>query len=771
MKNLSFLLLLFFLPFVTNAQKFTLSGNIKDAQNGEDLIGATVLVKNIPNTGAFSNEYGFYSLTLPEGDHTIMVRYLGYELIEKDITLTENKVLSFELELEGKAIDTVQITAERDNENVTSSEMGVLRLDPKEVRNVPVLFGERDIVKTLQLLPGVKSAGEGNSGFYVRGGGTDQNLILLDEAPVYNASHLLGFFSVFNSDALKDVTLYKGGMPAEYGGRASSVLDIRMKDGNKKRLGLTGGVGLISSRLTAEAPIVKDKGSFMISGRRTYADVFLKLSRDTVINNSTLYFYDMNAKANYTINEKNRIFLSGYFGRDVFGFSDFFGLNWGNTTGTVRWNHLFSEKLFSNTSFFFSDYDYKFFVGDEENGFGLSSRIQDFNFKEDITWFPSNKHTVKFGGQLIHHTFVPGELEVGTDVTFTVPEAPRRYGLEGALYLRDEFRVNNRITVNYGLRLSSFHNMGGTSYTFDEEGEVLTETNHDRWDFFENNFGLEPRISGRYLVNESNSIKGSYTRNFQYVHLLSNSVSTSPTDVYVPTSNIVKPQIADQVALGYFTNLNDDMFEVSFEAYYKWLQNQIDYRNGADLILNNTVESELVFGKGRSFGGELLVRKRKGKLTGWFSYTLSRALRTFDEINDGNEFPARQDRIHDLSVTLIYQIAPRLTASGNFVYYTGDAVTFPSGRYDIDGFVVPYYTERNGYRFPDYHRLDLGLTYDLKDRKRWSHSLNLSCYNVYGRENAFSITFEESTNVPGQTQAVRTALFKIVPSLSYDFEF
>ena len=771
MKRLTLLLLLFAIPFLSYSQKFTLSGNIKDASNGEDLIGATVIVKDIPNTGAFSNEYGFYSLTLPEGNYSIMVRYVGYETIERDVELTSNQIVSFELELEGKAIDTVQITAERDNENVTSSDMGVLKLDPKEVRNVPVLFGERDIVKTLQLLPGVKSAGEGNSGFYVRGGGTDQNLILLDEAPVYNASHLLGFFSVFNSDALKDVTLYKGGMPAEYGGRASSVMDIRMKDGNKKRLGLTGGIGIISSRLTAEAPIVKDKGSFMVSGRRTYADAFLKLSRDTVINSSTLYFYDLNAKANYTINDKNRIFLSGYFGRDVFSFNDIFGLNWGNATATVRWNHLFSEKLFSNTSFFFSDYDYKFFIGDDDNGFGLRSQIQDFNFKEDITWFPSSDHTVKFGGQVIHHEFVPGELEVGSDVTFDVPNPPRRFGLEGALYIRDDWKVNERISVNYGLRLSSFHNIGGTSYTFDDEGTVLTETNHDRWEVFENNFGLEPRISGRYLINEDNSVKAAYTRNFQYIHLLSNSVSTSPTDVYVPTSNVVKPQISDQVAVGYFRNFKNDMYEVSVEAYYKWLQNQIDYRNGADLILNSTVESELVFGKGRSFGAELLVRKNKGKLTGWFSYTLSRALRTFDDINDGAEFPARQDRIHDLSLTLIYQITKRLSASGNFVYYTGDAVTFPSGRYEIDGFVVPYYTERNGYRFPDYHRLDLGLVYELKERKRWKHSLNLSCYNVYGRENAFTISFQESTDVPGQTEAVRLALFKVVPSLSYDFEF
>lgn len=769
------LLLLVCLPATLlgqNSDKFTLSGTIKDASNGEDLIGATVLIKEIPNTGAFSNEYGFYSLTLPAGEYTVMVRYVGYQMVEEKLVLDDNKKFSLELEFESGSMDTVLITAERDNENVSSAEMGVLRLDPKEVRNIPVLFGERDIIKTLQLLPGIKPAGEGNSGFYVRGGGTDQNLILLDEAPVYNASHLLGFFSVFNSDALKDVTLYKGGMPAEYGGRASSVLDIRMKDGNKKRLGISGGVGIIASRLTVEAPIVKDKGSFMISGRRTYGDLFLKLSKDSLINSSQLYFYDFNAKANYTINDKNRIFLSGYFGRDVFGFGDTFGLNWGNATATARWNHLFSEKLFSNTSFIFSDYNYKFSVGDDKNGFGLGSRIQDFNIKEDLSWFPNAKHSMKFGGQLIHHTFTPGELTVGSEVTFSVPVTPDRIALEGGIYAQDEYKASDRVTINYGLRLSSFSNMGaGTAYTFDDEGEVLTETTYDDWEVFESNYGLEPRFSGRYLVNENSSIKGSYNRNYQYIHLLSNSVSTSPTDVYVPTSNVVKPQIADQVAVGYFRNLKSDMIEFSVEAYYKWLQNQIDYRNGADLILNNTVEGELVFGEGRSYGLEFLVRKRKGKLTGWFSYTLSRALRTFDQINDGNEFSARQDRIHDLSLTLIYEASKKITLSANMVYYTGDAITFPSGRYEIDGLVVPLFTERNGYRFPDYHRMDLGVNINLKERPRWKHSINVSAYNLYARQNAFTISFEESTDQPGQTQAVRLALFKVIPSVSYDFEF
>lgn len=773
MKNLlSLLALLILLPAAVWGQKFTLSGSVKDATNGEDLIGATIYVKELSNVGAFSNEYGFFSLTLPEGDYTAVFRYVGYATQEIPVSLSENKKLNVELELEGSAIDTVQITAELDDENVRSSEMSVLKLNPKEIENIPVLFGERDIVKTLQLLPGVKPAGEGNSGFYVRGGSADQNLILLDEAPVYNASHLLGFFSVFNSDALKDVTLYKGGMPAEYGGRVSSVMDVRMKEGNKKGFHGTGGVGLIASRLTLEAPIVKDKGSFIVSGRRTYADLFLKLSSDTTLNSTALYFYDFNAKANYQINDRNRIFASGYFGRDVFSFGDQFGFDWGNTTATVRWNHLFSDKVFSNTSAIFSNYGYKFLIGDDKNGFGLTSSIRDYNLKEDLTWLPNPKHTVKFGAQVIYHRFRPGELEVGSEVSIIPPEVDTRYALESAVYAQDEYKVNNRLSINFGLRYSLFSNVGpGNAYTFDDEGNLLTTESHGDFEVFNNSGGFEPRLSARYLIDESSSVKASLNRNYQYIHLLSNSVSTSPTDIYVPTSNWVKPQIADQVAVGYFRNFLDNKYEFSVETYYKLLQNQIDYRNGADLILNNTVESELVFGDGRAYGVELLLKKRTGRLTGWFSYTLSRSLRTFDEINEGEEYPARQDRIHDLSLTMIYELSKKVTVSGNFVFYTGEAVTFPSGRYDFDGISVPYYTERNGYRFPSYHRLDLGCSVKLKQTERWKSDLNFSIYNAYGRENAFTISFQEDPDNPGSTQAVRLSLFKWVPSISYDFEF
>lgn len=752
------------------AQKYSISGTVKDAENGEDLIGATVFVKEQTNTGAFTNEYGFYSITLPEGDYTIVFRYVGYETVEKPISLKEKQTINMELKLEGQAIDTVQITATLDDENVSSTDMGVLKINPKEIESIPVLFGERDILKTFQLLPGLSSAGDGNSGFYVRGGAIDQNLILLDEAPVYNPSHLLGFFSVFNSDAIKDVTLYKGGAPAEYGGRISSVMDIRMNDGNLKKFSGRGGIGIISSRLTLETPIVKDKASAIVSGRRTYGDLFLKLSRDTTLNQTQLFFYDLNAKANYKINDNNRIFLSGYFGRDAFNFGDQFGFDWGNATGTLRFNHLFSDKLFSNTSLIYSNYNYSFNIGDDENGFGLSSEIEDWNFKQDMTWFANSKHTVKFGGQLIYHDFVPGQLEVGSEVTVTPPVIDPRYALEGALYIQDDWKINKRLNVSAGLRYSLFNNIGpGVAYTFDQEGDILTEERFERGESIAFYTGFEPRFSGRYLLDEVSSLKASYNRGFQYLHLLSNSVSTSPTDVYVPTSNIVKPQIGDQVALGYFRNFKDNAYEFSVEGYYKWLQNQIDYRNGADLILNNSVESELVFGKGRAYGAEFLLRKRKGKLTGWVSYSLARSLRTFDAINDGEEFRARQDRPIDISVTTIYKITPRITASGVFVYYSGEAVTFPSGQYTIDGITVPFYTERNGYRIPDYHRVDLSLSFRIGNNPKWKSTLNVSCFNVYGRENAFTISFQE--NAAGNTEAVRLALFKQVPSISYDFEF
>lgn len=755
---------------LTFAQNFTLSGRIKDAANGEDLIGAAVVVQGMEGTGVITNTYGFYSITLPKGTYNVAIQYIGYQSVVKEVVLAKDVSLNIELAEESESLEEVVVSAEAANANVTKTEMSVAKLSPKEVEAVPVIFGEKDIIKMVQLLPGVKTSGEGGSGFSVRGGGLDQNLILLDEAPVYNASHLLGFFSVFNSDAIKDVTLYKGGMPAEYGGRASSVMDVVMKDGNSKRFGASGGIGLISSKLTLEAPIVKDKGSFIISGRRTYADVFLKLSSNEDLRNTTLYFYDLNMKANYQITDKDRVYLSGYFGRDNFGFGNDFGFNWGNATGTLRWNHIFNDRLFGNTSLIYSDYDYEFSIGAGEEQFGLSSGINDLNLKQDFTYFMNKDNTMSFGANVIRHEFVPGEISSGDESNFSADNIERQFALEGAAYVQNEQKVGQRWSFIYGLRYSVFDYTGpGTAYEI-EDGEVASTKTYDDWETIQLYHGLEPRVSIKYLLNEVSSLKVAYNRNYQYMHLLSNSTSGSPTDRWVPSSNNVKPQIADQVAAGYFRNFADNMYEFSAEVYYKDMQNLIDYKPGAELIFNSSIETELVYGDGKAYGLELLLKKTQGKFTGWLSYTLSRSLREFDDIDDGKVFPSRQDRIHDLSVTAIYNFHPKWTASANFVFYTGDAVSFPSGRYEVDGVQVPYYTERNGYRFPNYHRMDLGVTWMVKKTKRFESSWNFSVYNVYGRENPYIINFEENEDT-GQVEAVQFSLFKAIPSVSYNFRF
>lgn len=755
------------------SQKATISGTIKDASNGEDLFGAIVTVKELTNTGAKANAYGFYSLTLDTGEYTLIYRSIGFDAQEVKIRLSKDTTVNIELEIPSEVLEIkqVEVSAKKENDNITSTEMKVTKLDPKDIETIPVIFGEKDIVKTLQLTPGVKSAGEGNSGFYVRGGGTDQNLILLDEAPVYNAAHLLGFFSVFNSDALKDVSLYKSGIPAEYGGRVSSVLDVKMKDGNMKNFGVSGGIGLISSRLTVEGPIVKDKGSFILSGRRSYADLFLKLSQREELKETKLYFYDLNLKANYKITDRDRIFVSGYFGRDNFGFSDQFGVSWGNATGTVRWNRLVTDKLFSNTSVIFSNFDYQFTIGSGEDGFGIESSIRDYNLKQDYSYYLNAKNTLKFGANVVHHTFKPGAL-TGENESFNRIELEARKALEIGAYVQNEQKISSRLSLMYGFRYSGFSLIGpGSSYTFDQKGNVQDTTLHDDFEFMKYYNGLEPRASMSFVISEKNSIKLGYNRNYQYLHQLSNSTTSSPTDQWVPTSNVVKPQIADQVALGYYQNFKQNMYQLSSEIYYKNLQNQIDYKNGAQTFLNNLVEGELVFGKGRAYGLELQLEKKKGDLKGWVSYTLSRSLRSFDAIDNGKEFSARQDRIHDISIVLMYALSKRVAVSGTWIYYTGDAVTFPSGKYEVNGSIVPYYTERNGYRMPNYHRMDLGLTLYFKERPKYNHNLNISIYNVYARENAYTITFEESETKPGETVAVQTTLFKLIPAITYNFNF
>ncbi len=752
--------------------KFTVSGHVTDSKNGEEIIGATVVLKDKKTFGARTNSYGFYSMTLEEGTHTLFIRSVGYQSQEVSINLNKNITKEIKLVAKKSELKKVVVKGKKDNDQITSTEMGVEKLDMKMINKIPVLFGERDILKTIQLLPGVKSAGEGNSGFFVRGGSADQNLVLLDEAPVYNASHLLGFFSVFNSDAVKDVKLYKGTAPASYGGRLSSVLDVKMKDGNNQHHSVSGGIGLIASRLNVEGPIVKDKGSYLVSGRRTYADVFTVFSKDTNVKKAKLYFYDFNAKANYKIDEKNRVYLSGYFGKDVLGFGDQFGIDWGNATGTFRWNHIFNQKLFSNTSVIFSNFDYN--IGGDFGSveFNIFSRIRDWNLKQDFQYFASSKSEFKFGLNSIYHTIIPGAITVKDANQNLNIELSKKYGWENAAYASHKYKFNGAFNIEYGMRLSSWSMLGpGTFYSYNPDGSQKDSFKLSKGTIGKTYFNLEPRLVANYTIDDENSIKASYTRNTQNLHLLSNSNSGNPTDLWIGSSNNVKPEISDQVAVGYFRNFNKNNYEVSAEVYYKYMDNQIDYKNGAELNFNENVESQLLFGHGRAYGIELFAKKKYGRLNGWIGYTLSRTERKINGINNNEYYVAKQDRTHEVSIVGIYEISKKLTLSSSWVYYTGNAITFPRGKYLLDGKEYFYYSERNADRMPAYHRMDLGLTWTRKKTDRKESSWNFSIYNAYNRANAYSIDFRVDPNNPLQTQAVQTTLFKIIPSISYNFKF
>ncbi|OIP81321.1 MAG: collagen-binding protein, partial [Porphyromonadaceae bacterium CG2_30_38_12] len=673
------------------------------------------------------------------------------------------------LEPNAQQLDEVEITAKAKNNNITSTEMGVEKLEMKEISKIPVIFGEADIMKTLKLTPGIKSVGEGSGGFYVRGGNNSQNLILLDEATVYNADHLLGFFSTFNSDAIKDVQMFKGTAPAEYGGRISSVLDVKMNDGNNQKYHVGGGIGLISSRLNVEGPLAKNKSSFLVTARRTYADLFLKLSNDSLINNNQLYFYDLNAKLNYIINDKNRLFVSGYFGRDVFLFQDRFGINWGNKSGTLRWNHIWSSKLFSNTSIIYSDYDYK--VAIQSVGFSLTSKIKNWNFKQEFQYYLNTKNTLSFGINSTYHTIIPGQLETTNDSTINPMRLQEKFAVDNGLYISNLWKPSYNLTINYGLRLSAYHLFGPGDFFSYQNTEIVDTTHYNRGQIVQSYFQLEPRINVTYVFNEKNSLKASYTRNTQNLHLISNATSATPTDIWISSSNNVKPEIGDQISLGYFRNFNKDNYQLSSEIYYRSMQNQIDLRNGADINANDKIEGELLFGKGRAYGLELLLKKKQGRLTGWLGYTYSKTERLIDGINNGKWYPAKQDITHDISVVAIYDLTKKWVLSATWVYNTGNAVTFPSGKYLINGNATYYYTERNGYRMPAYHRMDLGATYTLKKNKKSESSLNFSIYNAYGQKNPYTIDFQQDEKDPTKTVAVKTYLFTYVPSITYNFKF
>lgn len=752
-------------------QTYSVSGTVKDKKNGELLIGVSVKVSEDPTINVVANEYGFYSLSLPQGNYTLIISYPGYQDFEQKINVDQNIKLDLPLlpaETVAKAIDEVVITGIKKDKNLTSAQMGAETLSIKNIEKLPVLFGEKDVMKTIQLLPGIKSNGEGSSGFSVRGGATDQNLILLDEAPVYNASHLLGFFSTFNSDALKDASIIKGNSPAQYGGRLSSVLDVKMKDGNNKDYNVNGGIGLISSRLSVEGPIQKEKSSFIVSGRRTYADLFLKTNKD--YKDNKLYFYDLNLKANYQINENNRIYLSGYFGRDVLGLGDTFNTDWGNTTATLRWNSIISSKLFSNTSFIYSNYDYKISLKNDDTVFDLNSKIRDWNLKQDFTWFAGNKHSVRFGLQSIYHTLTPSSAS-GTTVS-SFARNPR-YSWENAVYINDDYKATEKLTINYGARLSMFSVLGGDTFNTYENG-VLTDSKFlEKGKFGKTYVNIEPRISANYRINEVSSVKGGYSRNIQNLHLLSNSNSGNPTDQWIGSSYTVKPEIADQISLGYSRNFNNNNYELNAEIYYKDMKNQIDFKNGAQIGFDTgaDVESELLFGKGRAYGLELIAKKKSGKLTGWISYTLSKTERKINGINNNEWYNARMDKTHDLSIVATYQLNPKWSFSGLFVYSTGNAVTFPTGKYELNGQTIFQYSNRNADRMPAYHRMDLSATYEPSTNKRFRGSWTFGIYNLYGRENAYTINFEDNPDRPGTTRAMQTSLFRWVPNITYNFKF
>lgn len=751
-------------------QKFTVSGTVKSKAKGETLISASI---RAGNNGTSSNEYGFYSLTLEQGTYTIEFSAIGLQTKSVEIVLDKDTKLNVSLEDDIKNLEGVLVTSQSRGRSISSTQMGVERLSTKEIKNIPVLLGERDILKTLQLLPGIKSAGDGNSGFYVRGGAGDQNLILLDEAPVYNASHLLGFFSTFNSDAIKDMTVYKGGMPAQYGGRLSSVLDIKMNDGNNQDYNVSGGVGLISTKLNVEGPIQKDKSSFLLTGRRTYVDMFLKLSKDSSVSNNKLYFYDLNAKLNYQLGEKDRLYLSGYFGKDMLGVGETFGIDWGNGTGTLRWNHIYSPKLFSNTSLIFSNYKYNISIQSGGDDFDIFSKIQDWNLKQEYQLNAGSRNNLRFGVNTIYHTITPGEVIASGSSSVNSTALQKRYSWENALFISNTWKASDKINLTYGLRLSAFSILGkGDFFTIAPDGTVTDTMTYTNGEFVKTYFNPEPRIAASYVFNPRTSVKASFARNVQNLHLISNSTSSNPTDKWIANTNIIKPEISDQVSIGYYQNLFNNNYELSVETYYKTMQNQIDYRDGADIFSNSdAIESQLLFGKGRAYGIEWLLKKKAGRFTGWLSYTLSKTERKIDGINNNEWYNARQDRTHDVAVVASYELSKKWTISATWVFYTGDAVTFPAGKYQVDNRTVFYYTERNGYRMPEYHRLDLGATWILKQKKKWSSELSFSLYNAYGRENAYTISFRDNKEDPTKTEAVRYALFKYIPSVTYNFKF
>lgn len=757
-----------------NIGRFTLCGYIRDQSNGEALAGVTVYCNEL-KTGTISNAYGFYSLNVPQGIFTVRFSFIGHTTLVQQVEIEKDLTLNIEMVPVASQLEEVVISGRRISQNVRAPEMSIAKLDAKSINKVPALLGEIDLIKVLQLMPGVQSTSEGSSGFSVRGGGSDQNLILLDEANIYNASHLLGFFSVFNNDAIKDVTLYKGDIPAAYGGRLSSLLDIRMKDGNTKKFVVTGSTGTISSKLTVEGPVAKDRSSFLISGRRTYADLFLPLSKNKDLRDNRLFFYDLNFKLAHVVSETDRLYLSAYVGKDTFK-NKFASMGFGNQSGSFRWNHLFSEKMFSNLSLIYTRYNYGLGTPEgDANAFSWTSVMRDYSARLDFSWYLSEKHVLKYGATSTYHKFFPGSAKgLGSESAFTSFTLPSQIALEHSLYVSDEYKVNSKLSIKYGQRTAIFQNIGpGTYYRFDHDHNPTDSVVYKSGDFFNTYVRLEPRLAFTYLIDSTSSVKGSYSHTSQFITLAQNSTAGTPLDIWFPATPNVKPQLSDQLAAGYFRNLDKPGLEISAEIYYKHLRHVIEFRDHALLLLNPKLEGELRIGRGYSYGLEIMLRKNIGKLSGWVNYTYSRSFRLVKDINNGNRYPAPFDKPHSVNVVANYELSKRVSASATWVYYTGLPVTFPTGRAVVGNAVIPIFSDRNAYRMPDYHRLDLSVTLKGKQKpgKRWSGEWNLSVYNAYNRHNAWSINFTHDAADPTVTYAEKTYLFAVIPAITYNYRF
>jgi outer membrane receptor protein involved in Fe transport len=792
MKLKLIVLLLIWIPFLGNAQnkpvasiaKYTISGFIKDSLNGETLIGATVAVTG-KTKGISSNQYGFFSITLDEGEYFLVCSFIGYQPKIIAVKLDGNRQLNFEMLPKINLSQEVVVSSKKRDANVKNAQMGKFTLPIEQIKSIPAFLGEVDLLKTIQLLPGIRNAGEGSAGLYVRGGGPDQNLILLDDAPVYNTGHLFGFFSIFNSDAIKNVSLIKGGMPAQYGGRLSSVLDIAMKEGNNQKFQVDGGIGLIASRLSIQGPIKKDKASFIVSARRTYIDALTKpfVKKSSQFYGSGYYFYDLNIKINYRFSEKDRLYLSGYFGRDVFDFvngkqSLKVNIPWGNATGTLRWNHVYNNRLFGNTTAVYNDYKFTFNAAQNNFEVKLASGIRDISLKQDFDLYPYTGHKVKFGGIYTYHRFTPSVVSGKQDsVVFNPNNAQTKFANEAAVYVQDDWEISDKVKINAGLRYSFFQQLGAFKlYKTDDNGNRIDSTVYKKGETVKTYGGLEPRITVRYALDDETSVKASVTRNLQYIHLVSNAGTTLPTDIWVPSTYKVKPQISYLYAAGLFKNFKDNMYETSVELYYKQMQNQIEYREGYTPNTLEDTENFFAFGKGWSYGTELFINKTKGRLTGWIGYTLSWTWRKFAALNFGEKYPAKYDRRNDLSVVAMYELNKKWKLSASFVYGSGNAATLPQRFYIVGGVLTQEYSRINEYRLPAYHRMDLSaiLTPKKNEGRKWKSEWVFSIYNAYSRQNPYFVYFDQNGSPLNGTltiQAKQVSLFPIIPAVTWNFKF